>query len=35
MVLKQMQDANIKPDSETFSYLIFNCKSEEEVVKVC
>ncbi|CAL9083018.1 unnamed protein product, partial [Musa acuminata var. zebrina] len=24
-VLKQMEDADIKPDSKTFSYLIANC----------
>ncbi|EHA8590375.1 Pentatricopeptide repeat-containing protein [Cocos nucifera] len=33
MVLKQMEDANIKPDSETFSYLISNCESEKDIVK--
>lgn len=34
MVLKQMEDADIKPDSKTFSYLIANCKCEEDIVKV-
>ncbi|XP_010906370.1 pentatricopeptide repeat-containing protein At4g21880, mitochondrial isoform X2 [Elaeis guineensis] len=33
MVLKQMEDANIKPDSETFSYLISNCESEKDIGK--
>ncbi|RWW26485.1 hypothetical protein GW17_00009134 [Ensete ventricosum] len=32
-VLKQMEDADIKPDSKTFSYLIANCKCEEDIVK--
>ncbi|XP_073009232.1 pentatricopeptide repeat-containing protein At4g04790, mitochondrial-like isoform X3 [Typha latifolia] len=34
MVLKQMEDAGVKPDSETFSYLISNCDCEEDIVKV-
>ncbi|CAH9107923.1 unnamed protein product [Cuscuta epithymum] len=33
MVLKQMEDANVKPDSQTFSYLINNCKSEDNLNK--
>ncbi|CAA7394501.1 unnamed protein product [Spirodela intermedia] len=32
-VLKEMKHANVKPDSETFSYLIFNCGCEEDIVK--
>uniref|UniRef100_A0A0D9VBU8 Pentacotripeptide-repeat region of PRORP domain-containing protein n=1 Tax=Leersia perrieri TaxID=77586 RepID=A0A0D9VBU8_9ORYZ len=31
MVMAQMQIAGVKPDSETFSYLIFNCESEEKI----
>lgn len=34
MVLKQMERANLKPDSETYSYLIANCECEEDIVKV-
>lgn len=34
MVLKQMEHANVKPDSQTFSYLINNCKNEEDIIKV-
>lgn len=34
-VLKEMKHANVKPDSETFSYLIFNCGREEDIIKVC
>ncbi|CAA6658305.1 unnamed protein product [Spirodela intermedia] len=30
---KEMKHANVKPDSETFSYLIFNCGCEEDIVK--
>ncbi|WVZ77992.1 hypothetical protein U9M48_025776, partial [Paspalum notatum var. saurae] len=33
MVLSQMQIAGVKPDSETFSYLIVNCESEENISK--
>ncbi|KAJ0984463.1 hypothetical protein J5N97_002819 [Dioscorea zingiberensis] len=33
MVLKQMEEADVKPDSETFSYLISNCKRQEDIVK--
>lgn len=32
-VIAQMQSAGVKPDSETFSYLILNCDSEEKVSK--
>ncbi|XP_039690584.1 pentatricopeptide repeat-containing protein At4g04790, mitochondrial-like [Medicago truncatula] len=32
-VLKQMRDANIKLDSYTFSYLIGNCATKEEIKK--
>jgi hypothetical protein len=35
MVMSQMQIAGVKPDSETFSYLIVNCESEEGISKVC
>jgi hypothetical protein len=35
MVMSQMQIAGVKPDSETFSYLIANCESEENISKVC
>lgn len=35
MVLKQMEEADVKPDSETFSYLISNCKCENDIIKVC
>lgn len=35
MVLKQMEDADIKPDSETYCYLIANCECQEDVSKVC
>ncbi|CAD6248178.1 unnamed protein product [Miscanthus lutarioriparius] len=33
MVMSQMQIAGVKPDSETFSYLIANCESEENISK--
>lgn len=33
MVFKQMEDANVKPDSQSFSYLINNCKSEQDINK--
>ena len=33
-VLKEMKNADVKPDSETFSYLIFNCTCEEDIIKV-
>uniref|UniRef100_A0ACD5V7N1 Uncharacterized protein n=1 Tax=Avena sativa TaxID=4498 RepID=A0ACD5V7N1_AVESA len=32
-VIAEMQSAGVKPDSETFSYLILNCDSEEKVSK--
>ncbi|CAM0947167.1 unnamed protein product [Alopecurus aequalis] len=32
-VIAQMQGAGVKPDAETFSYLISNCDSEEKVSK--
>ncbi|KAF0925028.1 hypothetical protein E2562_015336 [Oryza meyeriana var. granulata] len=31
MVRAQMQIARVKPDSETFNYLILNCESEEKI----
>lgn len=34
MVLKQMELADVKPDSKTFSYLISNCECEEDIIKV-
>lgn len=34
MVLKQMEAANVKPDSQTFSYLISNSDSDEDIIKV-
>ncbi|GJN18922.1 hypothetical protein PR202_gb06134 [Eleusine coracana subsp. coracana] len=33
MVMAQMHIAGVKPDSETFSYLIMNCESEENISK--
>ncbi|WVZ03396.1 hypothetical protein V8G54_024202 [Vigna mungo] len=33
-VLKHMQGANVNPDSQTFSYLINNCETEEDIMKV-
>lgn len=33
MVMAQMQIAGVKPDCETFSYLILNCESEEKISK--
>ncbi|XP_027346358.1 pentatricopeptide repeat-containing protein At4g04790, mitochondrial-like [Abrus precatorius] len=32
-VLKHMRDANIKLDSHTFFYLIYNCETEEDIIK--
>lgn len=29
-----MEQANVKPDSQTFSYLIHNCSNEEDIIKV-
>ncbi|XP_040863643.1 pentatricopeptide repeat-containing protein At4g04790, mitochondrial isoform X2 [Glycine max] len=34
-VLKKMRGANVKPDSQTFSYLIRNCEKEEDIMKYC
>ncbi|KAE8779586.1 pentatricopeptide repeat-containing protein [Hordeum vulgare] len=33
MVMSQMRIAGVKPDSETFSYLISNCDCEEKISK--
>ncbi|XP_022716952.1 pentatricopeptide repeat-containing protein At4g04790, mitochondrial-like isoform X5 [Durio zibethinus] len=33
MVLKQMECEDVKPDSQTFSYLIGNCNCEEDITK--
>ncbi|XP_019196928.1 PREDICTED: pentatricopeptide repeat-containing protein At4g04790, mitochondrial-like isoform X2 [Ipomoea nil] len=33
MVLKQMEDAKVKPDSQTFSYLLRNCNCEDDIIK--
>ncbi|GKA14727.1 hypothetical protein Tco_0694373, partial [Tanacetum coccineum] len=33
IVLKQMGASNVKPDSHTFSYIIGNCNSEEDIMK--
>ncbi|KAK8464182.1 hypothetical protein PHAVU_011G140050 [Phaseolus vulgaris] len=32
-VLKHMQGANVKPDSQTFCYLIHNCETEEDIMQ--
>ncbi|KAL2476241.1 Pentatricopeptide repeat-containing protein [Abeliophyllum distichum] len=32
-VLKQMEEADVKPDSATFSYLISNSNCEEDIIK--
>lgn len=29
-----MEEADVKPDSKTYSYLISNCASEDDVNKV-
>ncbi|KAK7262647.1 hypothetical protein RJT34_30222 [Clitoria ternatea] len=34
-VLKHMQGADVKPDSQTFFYLISNCETEEDIIKYC
>lgn len=34
MVLKEMKEADVKPDSMTFSYLINYCNQEEAIVEV-
>ncbi|KAK7856947.1 pentatricopeptide repeat-containing protein [Quercus suber] len=33
MVLRKMELADVKPDSQTFSYLISNCDREEDIIK--
>ena len=33
-VLEEMKDADVKPDSQTFGYLISTCTSEEDIIKV-
>ncbi|KAK4576310.1 hypothetical protein RGQ29_027035 [Quercus rubra] len=33
MVLRKMELADVKPDSQTFSYLISNCDCEEDIIK--
>ncbi|KAJ0106174.1 hypothetical protein Patl1_19501 [Pistacia atlantica] len=32
-VLKQMEKADVKPNSQTFSYLIQNCSNEKDIIK--
>lgn len=34
MVLKEMKEADVKPDSMTFSYLINYCNQEEAIAEV-
>lgn len=34
MVLKEMKEAEVKPDSVTFSYLINYCDQEEAIAEV-
>lgn len=34
MVIKQMEEAGVKPDSITFGYLINNCNREDAITKV-
>lgn len=34
MVLKQMDKSKVKPDSLTFSYILGNCNSEDDIIKV-
>jgi hypothetical protein len=34
MVVKQMKEAGVKPDSITFGYLINNCTQEDAITKV-
>lgn len=34
MVVKQMKEAGVKPDSITFGYLINNCNREDAITKV-
>lgn len=33
-VLKEMKNAGVNPDSQTFGYLISNCSCEEDIIKV-
>lgn len=33
-VLKQMDASDVKPDSHTFSYIIGNCNTEDDIIKV-
>lgn len=33
-VLKQMEDAGVKPDAVTYSYLIANSQREKDITKV-
>lgn len=33
-VLKKMEDANVKSDSQTFSYLLGNCTTGDDISKV-
>ncbi|XP_024976772.1 pentatricopeptide repeat-containing protein At4g04790, mitochondrial-like isoform X2 [Cynara cardunculus var. scolymus] len=33
MVLKQMEASGLNPDSHTFSYIIGNCSSEDDIIK--
>nr|AAD03456.1 contains similarity to Ipomoea nil leaf protein (GB: D85101) [Arabidopsis thaliana] len=35
MVVKQMKEAGVKPDSITFGYLINNCTQEDAITKSC
>lgn len=34
MVLKKMELEDVKPDSQTFSYLIGHCNCEEDITRV-
>lgn len=34
MVVKQMKEAGVKPDSITYGYLINNCNREDTITKV-
>lgn len=34
MVVKQMKEAGVKPDSTTYGYLINNCNREAAITKV-
>lgn len=33
MVLKEMEARGVKPDSQTFSYILGNCNSEDDIIK--